>query len=396
MERTKVQVIGGGFSGLAAAYFLSRAGKKVHLVEESDEWGGILQTIHTPFGLVETAANAMLSNKLVEETAEELGLPLTRTLPSAKKRFIYRGRSMRRWPLSGAASLRFFSETLPKFLLARASFKPKPQENLRAWGYRCLGEEATEYLLIPALSGVYAGQAENLSATLILKNFFGAKKIPKGKLRGSVAPLPGMGAWSKGFRWYLEKRITFSKVPKENIPTVVALPPHRAAAFLQNRAPRLAADLQKIEMLPLLSVTVFYPMEAASIPGFGCLFPRIQGFRVLGILANGQIFPERTNNTISETWIFGGATDKDILGLSDEEILLLIQKERQQIFGEFAPFLHHSIHRWPRAIPHYNLELENTLSSLVREGDYIPFGTYMGDLGLARVLVRAQELAKQI
>lgn len=399
MSRERIQVVGGGFSGLAVAYFLGRAGFQVRLVEESAHFGGLLQTAQTPFGIAERAANAVLSNALVEETALELGIELVPTLPTARKRFIFRQGKPRRWPLSGRATLRFLGETIPRFVVNRGSFRPRPEESVQAWGYRNLGQDATDYLLIPGLTGVYAGRPEEMSAKLILGRFLGSgRKTAKGSLRGSVAPLRGMGEWARGFRLWLELHgMEFSSQAEEGVRTVVALPPHRAAEFLKSRAPGLSAELGKVEMLSLASVTCFFP-KSFGIEGFGCLFPRSEGFRVLGILANDRIFPGRANEGfLSETWIFGGATDPGIIQATDEEILSTISQERAKIFGRQVPIAHAEVNRWPRAIPHYNLTLEKILSQrTLSEGNYTLFGTYLGDLGLARVLVRAQELARSL
>lgn len=399
MEKKRAQVIGGGFSGLAVAYFLTRKGYSVRIVEESDRCGGLLRTIPTAFGLVETAANALLSNALVEETASEIGIELVPTLPSARKRFIYRRGKPRRWPLSGAASVKFLGETVPRFFMARKSFLPREGESVKDWGYRCVGEEVTESLLVPGLSGIYAGRAEELSASLILRRFFGGgKKVKRGRLKGSVAPKEGMGQWGEKFSaWLKNAGAEFSTQVEEGIPTVVALPPPRAKAFLEDKAPSLAAFLSQIKMLPVVSVGCFFPDESLSLDGFGCLFPRSEGFRVLGILANDRIFPGRaTKGFISETWIFGGATDPGVISRTDEEILSTIQFERGKIVGQRVPFTHTVINRWPGAIPHYDIALEKALAGResFTEGDYTLFGTYLGDLGLARVLVRAQELAR--
>lgn len=399
MEKKRAQVIGGGFSGLAAAYFLTREGYSVRIVEESDRFGGLLRTIPTAFGLVETAANALLSNALVEETATEIGIELVPTLPSARKRFIFRRGKPRRWPLSGAASMKFLGETVPRFLMAKKSFLPREGESVKAWGYRCLGEEATESLLVPGLSGIYAGRAEELSASLILRRFFGGgKKVKRGRLKGSVAPKEGMGQWGEKFSAWLEiAGAEFSSQAEEGLPTVVALPPPRAKAFLEGKAPGLAALAAEVKMLPVVSVTCFFPDERPGIDGFGCLFPRSEGFRVLGILANDRIFPGRaTKGFLSETWIFGGATDPQVMNRTEEEMLSTIQFERGKIVGQRVPFTHAVVNRWPGAIPHYDLALERALSGQksFTEGDYTLFGTYLGDLGLARVLVRAQDLAR--
>jgi oxygen-dependent protoporphyrinogen oxidase len=303
--------------------------------------------------------------------------------------------------MAGKATMRFLGETVPRFLVNRESFEPQAGESVQAWGYRNLGREATDYLLVPGLSGVYAGRPEELSASLLLKRFVsGGRKVAKGRLRGSVAPLRGMGEWARGFRLWLELHgMEFAQEAEEGVRTVVALPPHRAAGFLEGKAPALAADLEKVEMLPLVSVTCFFPEESPGIDGFGCLFPRSEGFRVLGILANDRIFPDRAlPGFISETWIFGGATDPDVIKRTDEEILSTIELEREKILGRRAPLHHAVVSRWPSAVPHYNTELERMLDErdILTEGQYTLFGTYLGDLGLARVLVRAQELARKI
>jgi oxygen-dependent protoporphyrinogen oxidase len=397
MSRERIQVVGGGFSGLAVSYFLGRAGFQVRLVEETSHFGGLLQTTQTPFGIVERAANAILSNRLVEETATELGIELVPTLPTARKRFIFRRGKPRRWPLSGNGTIRFLGETAPRFLMNRGSFQPQAGESVQAWGYRHLGRDATDYLLIPGLSGVYAGRPEDLSASLILNRFVsGGQKIAKGRMRGSVAPIRGMGEWARGFRLWLELHgMDFAQEAEDGIRTVVALPPHRAADFLKDKAPTLAAELKQVEMLSLVSVTCFLPDTAPGLEGFGCLFPRSEGIRPLGLLANEKIFPDRTSpGWRSETWIFGGALDPDAINLTDENLLSSIRQARTAIFGEDGQIEHSVTSRWPNAIPHYSLSLER--ARFAPDGNYIPFGTYLGDLGLGRVLVRARDLARDL
>ena len=43
-----VTVVGGGFSGLATAYHLSRAGIPVEIIEKTDRLGGLIATLQTP------------------------------------------------------------------------------------------------------------------------------------------------------------------------------------------------------------------------------------------------------------------------------------------------------------------------------------------------------------
>lgn len=398
-----VQVVGGGFSGLSAAYFLLCAGHRVRIVETGPRLGGMLDTQQTPYGPYETAANALIANALVESTAADLGIQLVPAQKSARKRFILRDKRLRRWPLRTMASLRLLGLALPMRLGRTSPLAPRAQETVKDWGHRALGREATEYLLTPALSGIYAGDPSQLSASLTVGKFFRPRRerrLPRGKLRGSVAPLAGMGAWAPAFRRVLElNHCVFSPTAVTGLPTVVALPPPAALRFLDGRAPALAAELRKIRLLPIVSVTVFFPPETAGIPGFGCLFPRQEGFRALGVLANEKIFPGRARDSISETWLLGGALDPEISRLTDQELVQLVLAERAKLHGLRPRLLLSRVTRWESAIPHYDLALENAVDHLraleFREGHFRLFGNYLGELGLGSILARAAALPKE-
>lgn len=399
----EVQVIGGGFSGLSAAYFLMCASHKVRIVEKDARLGGLIDTIATPYGPYETAANALVANAVVEGAAADLGITLVPALKSARKRYILRDKRLRRWPLRPRATLRVLGAALPLRLGRASPLAPRPRESVLAWGERALGREATRYLLVPALAGIYAGDPTQLSASLILGRFFRQdrqRKAPAGRLRGSVTPLTGMGAWAPAFRRALElNRCVFTSEVASGLPTVVAAPPPAAAELLSERAPALAAELRKIRMLPIVSVTLFFPPETAGIPGFGCLFPKEEGFRALGVLANDRIFPGRAIDSISETWLLGGALDPEAPRLSDREALDLVLAERARLHGLRARVLLSRVTRWNSAIPHYDLALEEAVEHLrelrFREGIYRLFGTYLGELGLGSVLLRASELPRE-
>lgn len=86
----KVVVVGGGFSGLVTAYYLSRRGFAVDLHEASPRLGGLIGTERLDSGLVESAANGLILNDTVVELLTDLGVEYIHPLRGAKKRFIYR------------------------------------------------------------------------------------------------------------------------------------------------------------------------------------------------------------------------------------------------------------------------------------------------------------------
>src|SRR6266852_6398254 len=83
-----ISVVGAGFSGLTTAYFLTKHGFKVRIIEKTERAGGLIKTIRTEHGLVETAANGLLSSARLEAMCADIGVPLQATRLEARARFI--------------------------------------------------------------------------------------------------------------------------------------------------------------------------------------------------------------------------------------------------------------------------------------------------------------------
>lgn len=396
-----ITVVGAGFSGLTTAYLLTKAGREVRVVEKTARAGGLIRTTRTEHGLVETAANGLLNSARLEVMSDDIGVPLLPTRPHGRKRFIYRGRP-RQLPLNLAEALR-----IPVGLVANAAnLRPQPFETIAEWGARVPGKGATEFLLSPALGGIYAGDPKRLSARLI----FGRANLPdhlktyrprKAGVRGTVAPPNGMQQLIDGLVEYLRDKgvpISFSEVLSStgDDPTVVCLSASAAAGYLANSSPDLSQELARVEMLSLLTATCFFRQEAGSLKGFGCLFPQDQNFRARGVLFNGCIFEGR-GPAHSETWIFGGALDRDVINLNDEEITSTILSDRARLYRRQDSPLAVHIKHWPNALPHYSVDLERTLVKLPQPPSNIALvGNYLGRIGLAKIFERAAYVVDNI
>src|SRR5436190_20055682 len=245
-----ITVVGAGFSGLTTAYFLTKQGCKVRIVETSDRPGGLIRTIRTEHGLVETAANGLLCSARAEAMCGDIGVPLTMTRREGRRRFIYRGRP-RQVPLTFGVMLVASGHAAVNL----ASFSPRPFESIGNWSRRVLGNGATNYLLSPALGGIYAGDPDQLSASLI----FGKAKLPehlnttkpaKGNLHGTVAPPDGMQQLIDGLVQYLKQngvefRLNHNEPPEAERQTVVCLSASAAAKYLEGIAPVLSYALSQ-------------------------------------------------------------------------------------------------------------------------------------------------------
>jgi len=407
-RKKSVTVVGAGFSGLAAAFYLSRAGFEVEVIEEKERAGGLISTTKTSFGLVESAANGFLNSARVEELFGLLGLELVPTLMAARRRYIFRKGFPTRWPLGIAGSLRLVFFFIV-FLFARRVFAPRPYETVRHWAERALGREAGQYLVEAALQGIYAGDPARMSARLLFGRFFEKSKVraPKPRVRGTVSAMDGMGSLIERMRERLERmgvKFTFAKkfapfVSEPEHPVVIATNAPSAAELLRDLDPARSAACAKVELAPIVSVAMAF-RDAPEARGFGCLFPPVEGRKALGVLMNNFIFPNRSRKGFLETWIFGGARANaaELMALSDQQIIDMTIDERQlalqvasdENFGA-------RITRWPAALPHYTVELEDALPEMrgLRR-NVVLIGNYLGEIGLARILERASRLPMEV
>ncbi len=391
----QVTIIGGGFSGMATAYYLARGAVEVTLLEKQHHLGGLIGTLRTDRGPVELAASGIRSSARVESLCTDLGLPLLTTKKESRARYLYRN-GPRRWPLGPAETAEMGGRLTGSLVTGR--FRPRANETIDAWSSRVLGAGASRYIVGAALQGIYAGDPKRLSADLIA----GKKTKPaKGSLHGLVAPPLGMYQLVEALEDRLlslgvdiRKGVTATDDLEGTV--VICTSARDAAGLIRRRSPEAAKILDGIEMLPLVRVTAFYPASENTIGGFGILFPRGEGVTALGVLFNTNIFPERGAGH-SESWILGGAQHPEILDLDDQALFELVARDREKVYGRAATPL--SIHpqRWPRALPHYDVGLEN----LLRKGIELPGGTflagnYLRGIGLPMLLEKAWDVSQEV
>src|SRR6266436_6360255 len=160
--------------------------------------------------------------------------------------------------------------------------------------------------------------------------------------------------------------------------------------------PHRRESLRQIEMMTVATATCQYEPAAARLKGFGCLFPRSEGFRARGVLFNEYIFAGR-GPAHSETWIFGGALDPAIGQLTDPELIELIASERERLYGVVDEPIRVHLTNWPEALPHYSIDLEKILTTLPAPPPNVALvGNYLGRIGLAKLIERAAVVAEDL
>ena len=165
-----VAVVGGGITGLVAAYLLQRRGVHVTLFEAGDQVGGAIRTTRTDGFLAEHGPGAFLTSPLADGLVEAVGLgpAVVEASPSANRRYVVRDGALVPFPvrplamlatplLSPQAKVRVLMEPL---VLSQATAE---DESVASFVRRRLGPEVLDYAVDPFVSAIFAGDPEQLS-----------------------------------------------------------------------------------------------------------------------------------------------------------------------------------------------------------------------------------------
>lgn len=185
-----VAVVGGGISGLAGAHRLRtllgpRA--RITLLDRADRLGGVLRTVRLAGVAVDVGAEAFLARRPeVPALLAELGLTDTLVHPSAASATIRAGGRIATLPARTMLGVPSSSARLDGVLspagVARAAEEAQRPLRWQAGEDRSLGgllrarfgDELTERLVDPLLSGVYAGRVDGLGLRATIPALAGA------------------------------------------------------------------------------------------------------------------------------------------------------------------------------------------------------------------------------
>ena len=192
-EQKSAIVIGGGITGLTAAYHLRQEAEKrgipleVILLEASNRVGGVIQTEHRDGFIIEHGPDAFITSKpWAKALCEELGLAdkLIGTNPNVRRSFVVRKGKLLPVPegfymMAPGAITPFLKSPIfswsGKFRIALDLLIPRrndaDDESVAAFVRRRLGKQAFERMAQPMIGGIYTSDAENLSLNATFPRF---------------------------------------------------------------------------------------------------------------------------------------------------------------------------------------------------------------------------------
>jgi oxygen-dependent protoporphyrinogen oxidase len=401
----RVAIIGGGITGLATAYYLSRADVDFTLYEASPRLGGLLKSevVTTANGtfLAECGPDGFLSTKpCAIELAHEIGIgdQLLGSSDEHRKTYVLvNGKLIEMpeglqlmvptniWQVAASPLLSFGT----KFRMAMERFFP-PQplaegqdESVAEFTRRHFGQEAVERLANPLLAGVYGGDSGALSARAVLPQYVELECKYRSLTRGILATRKqsqpagsiftsfrgGMQQFADAIAAKLDPAHVKLNTPVEAINKengewklrapgasatfsrlVLALPAHQTAKLVWDFAPDLAALLNQVRYASSITVS-FIDVPQPIPPGFGFLVPHTEGRQLLACtyVHNKYRYRVPVGKQMLRAFITSGFEK------SDDELVLMVKRELREILGVDITPAATRVNRWPNAMPQYEV-----------------------------------------
>jgi oxygen-dependent protoporphyrinogen oxidase len=413
---TRIAIIGGGISGLAAAFALEehrRAGAVEYtLYESSSRLGGVLRTEHIQSCIVEAGPDSFITEKpWAADLCRTLGLgdQLIGSNDAARKTYILvRSRLI---PMPDGLMFMVPTKILPTALSPLFSWSTKlrmaqeflhpphpaeADESVASFIGRHYGAEMVDRLADPLLSGVYGGEAASLSVLAVLPRFAEMERTHGSLGRAMIAtrkkmsrpankPAPplftslknGMQQLVEALVPHLNQASLITNAPVQSVrfetggwtvltgsnshrfdAVILAVPTHAAAPLLSFSSPDLSAELAAIRYTSSITIGLSYDRHVRQSlpPGFGFLVPRSEGKRLLAATFVHSKFPHRApEDRALLRCFFAGPIAENIWHLSDDAIVAIVRNELQQILGLRAAPLFARVYKWKSAMAQYGV-----------------------------------------
>ena len=432
-------IVGGGISGLAAAYFLEKraaeAGMEIaiDLIESRERLGGVIVSERAEGFLAEGGPDSFLAQKPAAiDLCRALGIAgeLIPSNDGQRKTYILQNGRLKALP-DGLMFLlptkvipilqsELFSPAGKLRLAISPLLTPAPIEDdisVADFVTERLGREVFERLAEPLLSAVYGADVATLSARAVLprvlemeqkhgslwkavraaKNASRAPQaVPGGAAKSGAArgpaPVPsslfvslreGIGQMAgalqnslKRTRFVCGTEITriLPAIPSAASPAgytleaaggegtadsiILCTPSHAAARLVAELDAGLSAKLAEIPYHSTVTVSLGFGQEAVRRPldGFGFVVPRGEGKRMVACtwVSTKYSFRSPPGKVLVRAFL-GGARDESVVHEDERTVIDAVLRELDELIGLRSAPVFTRMHRWPRAMPQYNV-----------------------------------------
>ncbi|WP_079507412.1 protoporphyrinogen oxidase [Mesobacillus jeotgali] len=464
MNEKKIIVVGGGITGLATAYYLQKEAREkqlpinVKLIEASDRLGGVISTEKRDGFIIERGPDSIIARKKSAlRLIEEVGLQDKIISNTAGKSYIYaRGRlhtmpegsfmgiptKVTPFALSGLFSPLGKIRAAGDFILPKD--EPKADQSLGAFFRRRLGDEVVENLIDPLLSGIYAGDIDELSLMALFPNFYEIEQKHRSLVIGlnkSMPKLPKTAARKTGSKkgmfislstgleelvhrvesrldeGTVMKRMAVKKVEKTGASYKVHLESGEVEAADSVvittdhfHAQRMLSDysfMEPFKHMPansVANVAMAFPKSVIEkdIDGTGFLVSRNSDFRITACTWTHKKWPGTSPEDMALLRCYvGKPDDQEAVELSDHQIVELVLRDLNKTMNITAKPEFTIVTRWRNAMPQYTVghleRIAMVKTKLEQElpGIWLAGGSFEG-VGIPGCIDQAEAAVKKV
>lgn len=448
-----VVLIGAGLTGLTAAFYLHKQGKRVAVIEKENRIGGQIESLHHKGFIFEKGPNTgVISYPEVAELFQDLSplCELETANEDAKRRLIWKGERFHEIPSSllGGVTTSLFS-LKDKFRILGEPFRAKgedPNESVASLTRRRLGKSFLNYAVDPFLSGVYAGNPETLITKYALPKLYRLEQAYGSFIKGAIAKakqpktdrdklankkvfsaIGGLeqipkaiakkiGAHSfylaakdtairpEGDHWstrFSREGNSFELLSKQVVTTVGGYALPQLLPFLERD---ILSKITNLRYAPVVQISVgIKDTGNLHFNAFGGLVPSCEKRDVLGILFPSACFEGRApQKGALFSFFIGGVKRVELTQKTDEELTALVLDHLHSMLKfpkEVEPDLIH-IFRHPRAIPQYEQTSEERFKSIDRiQREYkglILAGNIKDGIGMSDRIKQGVSIAREL
>jgi oxygen-dependent protoporphyrinogen oxidase len=433
----RVAVVGGGMSGLAAAYELVAGGAEVIVLEGSDRLGGKLRLGSCADVTLDLGAESMLARRPEAlDLVRAVGLDDEVVNPRTVTASIWTHGALRTMPPT-VMGIPADVEALDASGIAKVDphVVPVPDEDVSVADFvtERLGSDVLDRLVEPLLGGVYAGHTDSLSlrattpqiAALgpdLLAGATAARAAASATgpvfagLVGGVGQLPAAVAATEGIDVRLDATVRaitrtadgwrLSVGPTTDVEhldvdaVVVAAPAPAAARLIAEDAPDAAFALAAIDYASMAIVTYVFD-EPPAFEGSGFLVPPVDHtfIKAATVSSNKWQWLRDTGRTVIRASV-GRAGEATLLQHDDRDIAARALDDLHTAFGGLPEPLDTVVQRWGGGLPQYDVGHLERVQIIERSIAAVPglevCGAAYNGVGIPAVIASGRAAARRV
>jgi oxygen-dependent protoporphyrinogen oxidase len=446
----RVVVLGGGITGLSAAFYLGQARPDLEILvlERGPRLGGNIQTERKDGFVIDAGPDSFVRTKPHGVTlCRDLGLERELIVPSSRRVYVAHRGALEQLPegLVLGAPTRLLPLARTRLLSLKGKLRalgdlvtpaspPNGDESIDAFLTRRIGSEAARRIAAPLLGGIYAGDVAELSirstfpqlvelerrgglirglraqprssegpffslrggmGQLIerLSEAIGARSIKTGVRAAKISSAPGASGY---LRIELEQGEAIDARA-----VLLATPAHAAAELVPD--PKLADELKAIPYLSTATVFAAFRRDerTRSLDGIGFIVPPGEGRILAGTWISNKWRARSPEGTLLVRAFVGGAgSSVDVARASDDELGALALEELTRLMGPLGEPMFTRIFRYiggnPQPVVGHGARLQRIVERLRSlPGLHVAGAAYDG-VGIPDCVRQARAIADRI